>query len=180
MRSRSVFDLQDLPSGFDTNFLPSPHDSGTDSGGEVPPQETPVTTLPDTPAATAVDGSAHGGEGGSAAASFALLDFSADAGHQATDPVETSIPDVSPGSGSINVIGTPIQETSTDNAGAGLHIAPLADIGFTAATGALFSPAASAPTPFALTHLAPTPRRNCLPEEVTCRRHCPSSGTVAR
>ena len=156
MRSRSFFDLQDISAGLDTNFLPSPHDFGANSGSELPlPETQAATTLPDIPAATGEDGSAHGGDGASATTSFALLDFSADQGHPVIDPVETSIPDVSPGSGSINVIGTPIQETNADNAG--LHIAPLVDSDFAGTTGALFGPAASAPTPFALTNLAPMP-----------------------
>ena len=158
MKSRSFFDLRDISAGFDTNFLPSPHDVGADSGSELSAQETPAAiTLSDIPATTSEDGSAHGSEGASATASFALLDFSTDAGHPATDHTETSIPDVSPGAGSIDVIGVPIQEASADHASAGLHIAPLVDSDFAGTTGALFRPTASAPTPFTLTNLAPMP-----------------------
>jgi hypothetical protein len=89
-----------------------------------------------------------------AAPSFVLLDDQAEAEHLATDSFEASIPDASLGSGSINVIGTPIQETNAGYSGIGLHIEPV-DSGFAATTNALFSPAASAPTPVASANVVP-------------------------
>ena len=152
MRLRSIFDLLDTPAGFDTKFLPSSHDAGTDSDEEAA-NTTAMTILPEMPATVAEDGFANGSEGVSTTASFALLDVSTDQGHQATDPIETSSLDIIRGSGSIDVIGSPIQETSSGPA-IGLHIAPPVDGDFTATTDALFALAASAPTPIASINLA--------------------------
>ncbi|WP_298258739.1 S8 family serine peptidase [Bradyrhizobium sp.] len=146
MKLRSVFDPQDISAGSSTNFLPS-LDLRPDSGDETHPQDTPLAVVQDAPAAVANDASTNGSESSSTAPSFALLDVSTDQGHQAADPIETSFRDMTPGSGSIDVIGSPIQETGA-GPNIGLHIAPLVDSGFTA-TEALFGPAASAPTPIA-------------------------------
>jgi hypothetical protein len=156
MKSRSVSHLQNPAASGDANFLSSSLDFAVDFGGGTPPhQETPATSLsdlPDLPATVAEDGSASGsanaGEGISAASSFALSGVQAEeTGHPAMDSAPASITESSLGSGSINVIAMPIQETS-----AGLHIAPPVDSDFT--TDALFAPAGSAPTPVASVNLA--------------------------
>jgi hypothetical protein len=153
MKSRSNVDLQDTAVSLNTNFLPPP--LALDFGGETPAhQETLATSFSDLPGTTSEDGSAspsaNAGEG-SAASSFALLDTQPEAGHPGMDSAPASIIDISPGSGSINVIGTAIQEANA-GPGFGLHIAPPVDSDFT--TEALFAPAASVPAPVVSINLA--------------------------
>jgi hypothetical protein len=179
MRSRSVSDLQDTPASLDPNSLASSPDFAIDSGfrGEVPHHQETQAAIPldlqaadlpapdlqatdlqvaDSQVAMSEDGSANLGEDLSPSSSLALLDDQAVAEHSATDSALASITDANLGSGSINLIGTLIQEINGGTSGAGLHIAPLVDSGFTVTTDALFGPA-SAPTPLVSINLAPPP-----------------------
>jgi len=103
---------------------------------------------PDVSPATAEDGSANVTEGASAAASFALLDDQPGMNYPATDAFsfEASTSDASPGSGSINVIGAPLQEMHAGDPALGLHIATPVDNGLAATTNASIEPAGFAPT----------------------------------
>ena len=153
MRSRSDSDLQDRAANLGTDFVAVPHDLAIESGGATLQQEQRAgAILADLPATTSEDGSTSGWAslGDSTSASpFALLDTQAEAGHSATNSPLAEMADASPGSGSINVIGTMLPE-----ANAGLHIAPPIDSGFAATTGTLFAPSASAPTPIVALSLA--------------------------
>ena len=153
MRSRSDSDLQDRAANLGTDFVAVPHDLAIESRGAALQQEQQAgAILADLPATTSEDGStsssANLGDGASASP-FALLDTQAEAGHSATNSPLAEMADASPGSGSINVIGTMLPE-----ANAGLHIAPPIDSGFAATTGTLFAPSASAPTPIVALSLA--------------------------
>jgi hypothetical protein len=142
MRSRSVFELPGTPADFDADFFPATHDLRIGSGGQIPHQDVEaVASLPEYQSAV----SEHGDDSDNApvASSLAFLESFADRGHETTtDPTETSVPDVT-GSGSINVLGLPIDETNADNGG--LHTGPSIATSFAGPNDALFGPTASTP-----------------------------------
>jgi VCBS repeat-containing protein len=147
MKSRSASDLQAPPVSFDTNFLAASLDLAIDSGNEGShPQDGQAASLAALPL-TNEDGSAAVSEGVPTAAPFALLDT--EAGRPVMDPA-ASIADTNPGSGSLNVIGAPVQETSVS-----LHIAGPVDSGFTLSGDPLFGAASSASAPIVLASLTP-------------------------
>ena len=152
MRSRFVSDPQDSSASLDSNFLPTV-DLAVDSGGGAPlhRETAPDLALPDLPATTGEDGPAHASEA-VPAASFALLDDQATV-NSPTDSSTVSAVNANPGAGSINIIGTPVQETDA-GLNVGLHLASSIDSDFSAATDALFAPSASAPTPAVSASLA--------------------------
>ena len=152
MKSRSVSNLLDTLASFDV--LPMSQETGIALGNEGSHRDdaSAMASLADVPVTSTGGDSASASEAGLTAAPFASLETQAEAGHPATNSPLTEIADASPGSGSINVIGTLLPEIN-----AGLHIAPPVDSDFAATTDALFAAAPSAPAPVVAIGLADLP-----------------------